>query len=546
MFQPRLYQTAACQAINAGLANGESGLLAVIPTGGGKTLVMADLIRQWITQWPETRVCVLAHTKELVEQNAAKFVAYWQAQNNSAAPIGIYCAGLNQRNTTASVLFASIQSVSKKAMHLGGFDVLLIDEAHHIPTKKEEGIWRRFITDATRANPNVRIVGLSATPYRMGSGSIVGDKTLLRSICYEVSVLTLINDGYLCPLITRSSAVQADTSGLHTRQGEYIAAEVEALMNQDALITGAVQEMMSQGADRKSWIVFCAGVAHAGHVCDALNRAGIPTGLVTGKTPRQERDRTINAFKAGQLRALCNVNVLSEGFDHPGIDLVALLRPTKSPGLYYQQVGRAFRRSPGKQDALILDFAGVIAEHGPVDQIRPSFAKGSDDPGEVPQKKCPECGNSLHLSVITCPVCGYVFSSSSPPKHKTQAADTAILSSQIKPIRYDISRVAYSRYMGKSGIPTLKVDYFSGILRVASEWICLNHTGYARQKSMKWWNARSTLTVLDVDSALAAIRGIGIAEPVAIYVQPALGHRKYPEIVNFEWTTPSVDWEIVA
>lgn len=544
---PRPYQAAACAAINAGLADGGTGLLVVIPTGGGKTLVMADLIHQWMVNWPETRVCVLAHTKELVEQNAAKFAAYWQQQQQVPAPMGIYCAGLRKKDTDASVLFASIQSVTKKAMQLGAFDVLMIDEAHHIPTERDEGIWRRFIADATRANPNVRIVGLSATPYRLGSGSIIGATTILKRICYEVSVLELIQQGYLCPLITKANAVQADTSGLHTRQGEYIAAEVESLMDQDNLIAGAVQEMITQGANRKSWIVFCAGVVHADHVRLALCEAGIPAGLVTGETPRFERDRTIADFKAGRLRALCNVNVLTEGFDHPGIDLVALLRPTKSAGLYYQMVGRSFRLCNGKQDALILDFAGVIAEHGPVDQIKVTRKEKSDEPGEVPQKDCPECGETLHLSAMRCPVCGYEFPAK--PKHDAQAADAAILSSQLRPIRHTITDVRYSRHVGNSGIPTLRADYYAGYSRVAQEWVCIEHTGYAKAKALQWLTLRYphgfSHAPGTVDQLLDWIKGgFELTRPTAIHLRPGNNNKKYPEIVRYEW--PDLTLELAA
>lgn len=535
---PRPYQLAAAAAINAGLAQCETGLLVVIPTGGGKTLVLSDLIHQWMVNWPETRVCVLAHTKELVEQNAAKFSAYWQQQQQVPAPMGIYCAGLNQRNTDASVLFASIQSVTKKAMQLGAFDVLIIDEAHHIPTERDEGIWRRFIADATRANPNVRIVGLSATPYRLGSGSIIGKDTILKRVCYEISVLELIQQGHLCPLVTKSSQVQADTSKLHTRQGEYIAAEVESLMDQDNLIAGAVQEMIAQGTNRKSWIVFCAGVNHAAHVRLALCEAGIPAGLVTGETPRQERDRIIEQFKAGKLRALCNVNVLCEGFDHPGIDLVALLRPTKSAGLYYQMVGRSFRLCNGKQDALILDFAGVIAEHGPVDQIKVTRKEKSDTPGEMPTKDCPECGETLHLSAMHCPVCGYEFPSK--PKHDAEAAEAAILSSQLRPVRHTLTDVRYSRHVGQSGIPTLRADYYAGYSRVAQEWVCIEHTGYAKAKALQWLTLRYPRGFNHapgtVDQLLEWIKsGFQLTRPVAIHLRPGSNNKKYPEIVRYEW-----------
>lgn len=530
IFQPRFYQTAACHAVNQALEQGDSGLLVVLPTGAGKTVVLADLIHQWMVNWPDTRVCVLAHTKELVEQNAQKFATYWQQQQASSAPMGIYCAGLKQRNAQASVVFASIQSVTHKAKPLGFFDVLLIDEAHHIPTEKAEGIWRRFMTEATAINPNIRLVGLSATPYRLGSGPIIAKQTLLKRIVYQISVLELIRHGFLCPLITHIADAPSgrDLQGLSVRKGDYVAAEVEALMDQEQRIAGAVRDLQAQGADRNSWLIFCAGVRHAHRVQQALLSAGIATGIVTGNMPHPVRDHTINDFKAGRLRALCNVNVLTEGFDFPGIDLVALLRPTKSPGLYYQQVGRAFRLAPGKANALILDFAGVIAEHGPVDQLDQSVKTHDFENTTVgaPYKSCPKCGEKLPPATMQCP-CGYVF-----PKtiHAAKAAtDAAVLSDQIKPIRHEVTSVRYAKHIGKSGIPTLRVDYLSGLLRVASEWVCLEHSGPARHMAELWWRARGGQQVpARVEEAL---QNPPPRQPVAVQVKT---QRKWPVIVQVE------------
>lgn len=540
MFDLRYYQSAASYAVDAALSNGESGICLVIPTGGGKTIIMADMIHRWMTFWRDTRVLVLAHTKELVEQNASKFAAFWQVQNQTPAPMGLYCAGLNRRDMESSVIFASIQSVTKKAMQLGAFDVILVDEAHHIPTHQAEGIWRRFLYDAHRANPNVRVVGLSATPWRLGSGSIIGEEALLKRIAYEVSMAELIDQGFLSPLICKGSAIQADTTGLHIRQGEYIGAELAELMDQQNLIDGAVADLMALGADRKSWLLFCAGVAHSQHVAESLNAAGIQAASLTGDTPRLERDRLIADFKSGKLRALCNCMVLTEGFDHPGIDLVALLRPTKSAGLYYQMVGRGFRLSPGKTDCLILDFAGVIAEHGPVDaiKVKKQKVKGESATEGAPTKCCPECKTYLHPSVNPCPECGYAWPVK--PKHEAQAREGAILSSQIKAVRYPISRVAYSRYVGKSGIPTLRVDYFSGFLRVASEWVCLEHTGYARAKAERWWMQRNPFCpIANVPRYIGEVEDntdfLDFKQPTFIHIRPPAGKNGFPEIVNYEW-----------
>lgn len=536
------YQAAASQAVDAALAQGETGMLLVLPTGAGKTLVISDMAHRWLTAWPETRIAVLAHTKELVEQNAEKFARYWRAQTGQTAPLGVYCAGLKRKDAEVPILFASIQSVYKRAMALGMFDVLIIDEAHHIPTAKGEGIWKQFLADAQRANPNVRTVGLSATPYRMSSGTIVGPDAILKRIVHETSVLDLINEGYLSPLICKGSDHAANPTGLHVRQGEYVAAEMDALMNQDSLIQGAVVDMIRLGSDRKSWIVFCASVAHAEHVHQVLNESSVSAAIVTGETPARERDEIICQFKSGYYQALCNVNVLTEGFDHPGIDLVALLRPTKSPGLYYQMVGRGLRKSPGKENCLVLDFAGVIAEHGPIDMLRAKDKRPSARDGEAPTKECPDCKTIVHAAAAQCPECGYAW----PPrelKHDERATAAPVLSTQIQPVRHEIDGVTYDSHTGRSGSTTLRVDYYTGYLRVASEWVCFDHTGYAREKAINWWKQRQPLWTTNlrfpasVQEALDWINQDSdlLREPTVIHVRPPKDRKDFPQIVRYEW-----------
>ena len=180
--QLRPYQRAAVDATWNYLRNREGNPCIVLPTGAGKTIVLAELIREALTQWSGTRICVLAHVRELVAQNADKLRRYWPE-----APLGIYSASLKRRDRFEPVIFASIQSVASKAMQMGRFDLLLIDEAHRIPLRSE-GQYRQFIADCLRANPQLRIAGLTATPYRLGGGPVCGPDYILNEVCYEARV----------------------------------------------------------------------------------------------------------------------------------------------------------------------------------------------------------------------------------------------------------------------------------------------------------------------------------------------------------------------
>ncbi|MFO8012102.1 MAG: DEAD/DEAH box helicase, partial [Phycisphaerae bacterium] len=360
----RPYQEEAVAAVYRHLRERDDHPCVVIPTAGGKTPVMAAICRDAVSRWGG-RVLILAHVKELLEQAVEKL--------HTMAPdlwmhIGVYSAGLRSRDTEHPIIVAGIQSVYRRAAELDRFDLILIDECHLIPPDGE-GMYRTFLADARVVNPNVRLVGLTATPHRMTTGMICDPDHLLNEVCYEVGVRELIVQGYLCPLKTKAGRRKVDTGGLHIRGGEFIAGEVEALMDDDALVREACAEIVRETRDRHSVLIFAAGVAHARHVQRALGDLGEECGLVTGETPALERAGMLDRFREGALKYLANVNVLTTGFDAPNIDCVAMLRPTNSPGLYYQMVGRGFRLHPTKENCLVLDFGGNILRHGPVDAL---------------------------------------------------------------------------------------------------------------------------------------------------------------------------------
>ena len=219
-----------------------------------------------------------------------------------------------------------------------------------------EGMYRTFLQAMKTINPNVRLIGFTATPYRLKSGMICGPDNLLNEICYEVGVKELIARGYLCPLKSRGSEHAVDTSSLHLRGGEFVSDEVETLMGSDLFEQAACHEIVQRTKDRNSILVFAASVERAEAVKTLLAKySGEQCAVVTGDTPSTERDLLLKRFKnepveanlfgdtCPPLKYLVNVNVLTTGFDAPNIDCVVLLRPTASPGLYYQMVGRSFR-----------------------------------------------------------------------------------------------------------------------------------------------------------------------------------------------------------
>lgn len=492
---PRPYQQAALDALNSHLAHKQTNPCIVIPTGGGKSPIMAWALEQWKREHPPFRAIVLAHVKELVRQNAEKMLAVWPE-----APIGIYSAGLGRKDRQADILFAGIDSVAKRAPDFDPFDLILVDEAHRIPPAGD-GKYRRFITEARLQNPALRVVGVTATPYRMNVGPICHENHILNEIAYEANVRDLIDDGFLCRLRSKVGQTEADLSDVHKRGGEYIPNELAEAVNRDEIVEGAVAEAvaMIRANDRQATLWFCVDVAHCEHVAAELAKHGIDAPVVTGNTPGHQRDRIARDFIDGKIHHVCNVNVYTEGFDATRCDCVVLLRPTKSKGLYSQMVGRGLRLDRRKEFCLILDFAGCIDEHGPLDLL---------EAGQVKSVVCAECREVFSKAVRVCPACGWEI-----PKiemepvaceerertmHGTKAAARSIIS---EPEAFTPDHVTVHRHK-KAGKPdSLRVTYWMGPTSF-TEWICLDHEGFAQQKAKSWWRRRFGDPIPTVDEAM--------------------------------------------
>jgi len=505
--------------------------LIVIPTGGGKTPVIATLCRDAVAN--RQRVLVLAHVKELLEQTTDKL-----RQIAPECPVGIYSAGLGRKQLHAPVTVASIQSIQRQAHRLGAVDLILIDEAHLLPPKGE-GMYRRFLASAREINPALRLIGLTATPYRMKSGPLCGPNQMFRSICFEIGVRELIEQGYLSPLVTTTSARSVDTSNLRVVRGEFAQRDVERLVDTEAIVRAACTEVVEATRDRLGTLLFAASIAHARHIQTALREHhGVACGLVSSQSPGAERDRTIAAFRRKELKYLANVSVLTTGFDAPHVDCVALLRPTMSAGLYYQMCGRGLRVASGKRDCLVLDFAGNIARHGPIDGLWKDPPKPRRAPAVT--KPCPSCEELIAGGFRICPHCGFEF----PPSATQLRAvpDEGLIVSSIDgpllPHQYEVINVWYSVHIksvptGVQGVRarrSVRVTYLTRDGRTFSEWVCCEHPPgwYPRLCAERWWAMRGPAgQAMPTDAeALVALGQAGqLREPVRITVRWQPGSR---------------------
>lgn len=482
----RPYQAEAVAAVHAYWQAGGGNALIDLATGTGKSVVLAQIVRD-VVEGYGARVVVATHVKELVEQDLRATLRLWPA-----CPAGVNSAGLGRRDTRSQVLFASIQSIHRDdANRLGKRQLLIIDEAHLVP-RSGDGMYLRFIARMREAEPDMRVLGLTATPYRLDSGRLdQGDGRIFDDVVYSYGIGEGVRDGYLSPLTARDGAHgQIDVSGVARRGGEFIEGAMQDAANKADLIAAACREIVERGQSRRGWIVFGAGVEHAAAIADCLRSMGVAAACVTGDTPGPERDRMIRDFKAHELRCLTSVGVLTTGFDAPHVDLIAMMRPTLSTGLYVQMLGRGTRLSQGKDNCLVLDFSGNVRRHGPVDaiEIKGGEREAAVKPDTVRAKACPSCGSLVALRTMECADCGHVWQVA--PKHDAKAArDVAVMARDMETVWHPVTAVTMREHMSAaSGNKTIRVNYAVGF-DIYSEWLSPITGGWGQAKAESWWRA---------------------------------------------------------
>lgn len=552
----RDYQEATVEALFRFLDNEKGNPLAALPTGTGKSVVIAEFIRRAIKLYPWIKILNLTHVKELIDQNAKTLLKMWPS-----APLGVYSAGLGRKEHTLAITFAGIASAIKDVAAFGFQHLVIIDEAHLV-SPSEGTMYRKLISELKITNPNLRVIGFTATHYRLGQGLLTeGDERLFDSVCFDLTDRDtfnwLIDQGYIAQLIPRKTKTELHVENVRLVGGEFAQKELQAAVDKNDITYATLKEAIELGHDRKHWLVFAAGIEHTLHVRDMLEQLGIEATCVHSKMSSVERDDNIRGFKHGRYRAMVNNGILTTGFDFPAIDLIVMLRPTASPGLWVQLLGRGTRPVYGtgfdlstpqgrldaqkagpKVDCLVLDFAGNTARLGPInDPVIPRRKGKREGIGHAPVKLCVHCGTYNHASVRMCISCKEEF-----PKdlRLTKGASTEELVSRsssetakdmpvIETLRVD--RVTYNRHFKLERPPALRASYFCG-LNLYTEWICLEHKGYARKKARDWWRERSNglAPPETVEDAFKQLENLRTPRKIRVWL-----NKKHPEVLGYEY-----------
>jgi DNA repair protein RadD len=388
MYKLRPYQKDSVDSVVKYFRVNDSPAIIVLPTGAGKSLVIAE-----IAKIAQGRVLVLAHVKELVQQNHAKFEAY-------GLSAGIYSAGLFRKDYVDKVIFGSIQSVARAGDEFfKNFSIVIIDECHRV-SMDSSSQYRQVISKLKEGNSDIKILGLTATPYRLGVGWIYNnhyqgmyrtkEDRFFKDCIFELPLSFMINNKFLtAPVLIDSPVACYDFSSLELTNGceQFKQSDIDAVLkDQNRVTPGIIGNIIEMSKDRQGVMIFTSSVKHAKEILTYLPK-DIST-IVVGDTELVVRDKIIHNFKNKKIKYLVNVSVLTTGFDAPHVDLIAILRPTESVSLYQQIIGRGLRLSPGKEDCLILDYTGL--GHN---LFSPEIGekKPSEDTEQV-EIDCPECG----------------------------------------------------------------------------------------------------------------------------------------------------------
>lgn len=492
LIQARPYQTEAVQSLWTYFATKTGNPVIAMPTGTGKSIVIASFLETIYRNYPDQKVLILTHVKELISQNHSKLVALWPN-----APAGIFSSGLKRKDTADPIIFGGIKSVVDHVKRFGFVHLLIIDEAHLV-SPKEETMYSRLIAELKKVNPLLKVIGLTATPWRLGHGKITDDG-IFTDICFDITSMgafnRLIQEGYLSPLVPISTELLLDVSGVHKTGGDFNAGELQFATNKDDITFAALSETIKHGADRKHWLIFATGIEHAENIASMLNTMGVSCKSVHSKMPEKLRDKNIAEWINGEYTAVVNNGILTTGIDFPALDLIVMLRATMSTVLWVQMLGRGTRPWQGKENCLVLDFAGNTRRLGPINDPVLPRAKGKGT-GEAPIRICDACNMYNHASARFCggqpyktpEGCGAAFTFMT--KLKMQASTNALIKDDSPIVKvFNVDNITYHIHNKQGRPPSLRVSYHCKFQKF-TEYIHFELPGWGKRKATEWWTER--------------------------------------------------------
>jgi len=504
----------------------------------GKSIVLALLIYLIMQHWPGQRLIMGTHSKELVRQNGKKLEELWPG-----VPLGIHSDGLKKRDTQQPIIYGGIQSMIANPLAFGWRDILFVDEAHMI-SASDETQWLMFIEALRSINPKMKVIGLTATGYRMGLGWLTNGP-IFTDICYDLTSLQAFNkllaEGWLSPLISPKTIIGISRNGIKTASnGDFVQKEAEKASLR--VTWEAVQDAARYKESRYVWLVFAGGIEHAEKTAAMLREVGITATAVHSGNKEYpmstaESDQRLLDFKAGKYQACVNYGKLTTGFDHPQIDLIMMLRLTKSTILWVQMLGRGTRPFEGnyylppKQNCLVLDYARNIETLGPINDPVIPRKKGEGN-GDAPVKICDHCGGYNHISARYCVMCNEEFEFAVKIKQEADKAHEPLR--DVTPVyeEFNVWRVFYRRHTSRNRLDSLCISYsVEGRTLPITEWVHIESGGRARFEAEQWWMQRSSEPCpQSIDEALRVQSSLRVPTKILVHT-----NTQFPKVMRCEY-----------
>jgi len=406
--QLRKYQREMIDASMQSFRAGNNFTLIQAPTGSGKTVYASGLFKECIAEW-NIRCLFLCNIGALILQTYEKLLRICPELDGK---VGIYSAGVQAKKEQKQVTIGTIQSMRPEDMD--SYNLVIVDEVHNLPFKNEDSMFGRLLLAMIDRNPRCRVLGLTATPYRLAGGYLYGNEPRhwFDSLAYERTIDDMIAEGYLSKFrykVTvgaKAKRLKKDLTGLGRSGGEYNNRELTEVMTKSFHLESAKKAVDDHAKDRRSIVVFCCSIAHAEKMAEVFD--GV---CVHSKMSKDQQRENLEAFTSGAVRVMANMGMLTTGFDHPPIDCIVMARPTLSPALLVQCCGRGLRLHDGKKDCLILDMGGNYDRHGlftdPKIKVEGDEKKKKEAVDRL--KICPECGELFEEKPKECEFCGFDF-----------------------------------------------------------------------------------------------------------------------------------------
>jgi len=504
MFKLRWYQRRGAKKIFESLEKGNHPC-GVFPTGSGKTIIICSLTSKYLDNYIENDVLIISHRKKILSQNHSALSKYFPDNE-----IGMYSAGLKSK-TIKKITVAGIQSIWRKPELFQNVGLIIIDEAHLI-NHSDEGMYRDFLGKIP-----AQFVGLTATPFRLGHGYIYkGENAIFNDLAYDLSSTEnynkLVSQGYLSPMYSMKTKFVVDTSDIKLKGKEFDQESSKKKFDRDSITDVACNEIVRVAAEErlKKWLIFAIDIEHAENICSKIKSLGVSCVCIHSKVKMQ--DERLEMYENGIYKCAVNVDMLTTGLDIAKIDLIGVLKPTQSPALHVQILGRGGRpvysegydlskrserlkaiKNGVAPKCLVLDFAGNVNRLGPINSvmIEENYDKAkSKGNGEAITKICPNCETIAYAASRNCEQCGHKFEFLQKITEKSSTSEIVTsLQKLANGIILEVDSVSYSVHQ-KIGKPSsLLVKYFCNS-QVIREYVSIDHGGYARHLANQWIRCR--------------------------------------------------------